>query len=113
MQVRFLSPRTGREHFHLSGHESAVLCLAIGPEGLRDRTTEGWASTVVLTLGPCVVATTGKTVASGSDDCTARLWNIAQRKEALVLQGHEASITCIHYLDAGTSCLPMLSISSM
>ncbi|MCU0288019.1 MAG: hypothetical protein MUF15_16700 [Acidobacteria bacterium] len=43
----------------------------------------------------------GKTLASGSDDNTIRLWDISSKKEAATLMGHSDKVTCVAFSPDG------------
>src|SRR3954464_9219891 len=59
----------------LDGHEDFVRSVAFSPDG--------------------------KTLVSGSDDRTVKLWDVATGKENATLKGHKASVRCVAYSPDG------------
>jgi WD40 repeat protein len=43
----------------------------------------------------------GKLLASASGDGTARLWDVARRRERAALEGHDGSVYCVTFLPGG------------
>jgi WD40 repeat protein len=66
---------TLEERANLQGHTNTVLCLAIAPDG--------------------------KTLATGSWDCSVKLWDIATGKEKRTLRGHEGLIHAVAFSPDG------------
>jgi WD40 repeat protein len=73
---------------------------AQGPAGTREvAVLKGHANVV----GSLAFAPDGKTLASGSDDHTVRLWNVAARQELATLKGHTDQVWYVAFSPDGRS----------
>jgi WD40 repeat protein len=60
----------------LAGHSEAVNCIAVSPSG--------------------------DLLVTGSDDCTARVWDISSGAEVSCLAGHDGGINCVSFMNDGS-----------
>lgn len=68
---------TGKERATLQGHSASVRSLSFSPDG--------------------------KTLASGSSDCTVKLWEVAAGKERTTFRGHTYSVLSVAFSPNGTT----------
>ncbi len=109
---------SGRVRRILLGHDNAITCAAIAPDGPlvasvdgNDREIQLWNAASGLAAGALkgherlvnmvVFARDGKTLASCGRDQKVRLWDVATRKQRLVLRGHRDSVESIAFSPDG------------
>lgn len=69
--IRLWDAARGQEIFRLTGHTGGVNCLAFSPDG--------------------------RTLASGTDDCTIDLWEVTTGKQRAALRGHQGPICALGF----------------
>ncbi len=75
-QLVLCDPRTGKERWRARGHRAAIRCLAFSPDG--------------------------KTLATGGDDQTAKLWDAADGREKTGgLLGHADAVSAVAFCPGG------------